>query len=1158
MSTIGSSQCPDQHHLKSLLAGDLNEHDQALCETHIESCDYCQSQLNNLSNNSDSWLKVHALHERTMNNDAPRMVIERIKKRFSLPEASIEFPGPKDTDAPLGRVATYKVQQLIGSGGMGAVYLAVDTNLGHRVAIKVLKPELAANPEHCERFFREGRAAASVKNDNVVAVFNAYHSAEFELPYMVMEYVEGESLSDLLQRCKDSPSERIKLDSRKCAEFIRQAALGLAGAHAKNLVHRDVKPSNLLLEKRTDRIKVADFGLARLVDNKDELVTRHGGAVGTPAYMSPEHILNPGQIDQRSDVFSLGATFYELLTGEKPFVGQGNAVLDQVIREDPKLPRILNERIPAALETICMKCLRKESSDRYQSAAEVANDLSRFQKGEPICARPVSRIEKVWLWCRRNRGWAAAICSFSLGIVATLVMVVFSYQVMAQSARADALSAKRHFLMLQLQGQRLSIHQAGWSNESREMVRSIKKTIPREEIPNLRDEAALIFHGIDAKIIKSFETQPEDITFDSKKHLLITSSTFDIDRKQNCQQAKIWDLANDDLVLLPDSFHDRHGPISFRGDGIPIQAVWGPDSVDRLILKNLRDQSTVQQFVFPPSEQGMPTAMSMTPGGTYVGALVVSSNSNAETLAKILVWRSDTGGLVASIPTKAQDFEICPDGDLVAASNLNGTIEIWSMSQGEQIAKFSSGHSMILCMSWGRDYLVREGGVKKGWLLAAGSHGGDLTIWDIQSKSPRSFCRGSPNNVHRLTFSPDGMSLCSVGRGNPMLWDIATGNLIFKLGLNNHLTAVAYSPDGNYLAVGSRDSFGTLGGLNVWQLEKSRGALTLRGLRAGVDNTAQSPSKRYIAAMADNFQLAVWDRDSQQLMHVFETPQAVFAGNSSFVFDRDEKRIAFSGGEFAMLWSLETGEQLKSVKLPPGFLDRIVFDNSGRLVSVRQESLDSVSRPFGPNDPNQTPRACRVRDLLSNDPKKILFEIRDFPLNAMTIRLVPDGKRVIIEGIEITSKPYTRAIKMFDTTTGIEQWAERSQFTRDAYRTSPLDSSGKYVLLGTDADSSNDLIEVESGKHIRQFDPAVSFISANRQMWIRFGADNLDERDKASLFLDGKESALLTLATTEARTNSFAFSSDSEIITWGNEDGTTIAFDIQAVQRELADLGLGW
>ena len=393
------------------------------------------------------------------------------------------------------------------------------------------------------------------------------------------------------------------------------------------------------------------------MENTDELVTRHGGAVGTPAYMSPEHVLDPRKIDQRSDVFSLGATFYELLTGEKPFVGQGNAVLDQVIREEPKLPRILNERIPEALETVCLKCLRKEPSDRYQSAIELANDLERFQKGEPIHARPVNQIEKVWLWCRRNRGWAAAICSVFLGAVAALLLVVFAYQVKAQSAIADAQGERRNFLMLKLQGLRLSIHQAGWRGESREMVRSIKKTIPREEIPSLRDEAALIFRGIDAKVIKSFETKPEYITFDSKDQLLITSSA--PEGKQNCQHAKIWDLTNDDLVSLPDSFYDKPGPISFREDGVPIQAVWGSDSVDRLILKNLRDQRTIQQFVFPPGEQGMPAAMSMTIGGGYVGALLVPSNTSAETLSKILVWRSDNGELVASIPTNARVFEIC-------------------------------------------------------------------------------------------------------------------------------------------------------------------------------------------------------------------------------------------------------------------------------------------------------------------------------------------------------------------------------------------------------------------------------------------------------------------------------------------------------------------
>ena len=208
----------------------------------------------------------------------------------------------------------YEVQKELGRGGMGVVYLARDLELGHQVALKVLKPDLAAEPHERERFFREGRAAAAIKHDHIVRVHAASSSPDFFSPYLVMEFVDGEPLDHVLQR---EGSHR----RSSAARLVQQAALGLAAAQAKNLVHRDVKPSNLMLEAATGRIKIMDFGLVRRADVSDDHLTEAGHIVGTPVYMSPEHIVNPTSVGPLSDVFSLGVVLYEMMTGEKPFAG---------------------------------------------------------------------------------------------------------------------------------------------------------------------------------------------------------------------------------------------------------------------------------------------------------------------------------------------------------------------------------------------------------------------------------------------------------------------------------------------------------------------------------------------------------------------------------------------------------------------------------------------------------------------------------------------------------------------------------------------------------------------------------------------------------------------------------------------------------------------
>src|SRR5215207_9227721 len=234
---------------------------------------------------------------------------------FGLPAAAGE----------VGTLGPYRLVKELGKGGMGAVYLAVDTRLGRKLALKVMLPEFAADHDAKERFLREARAAAQVSHDNVVTVYEA--DEREGVPYIAMQFLRGYPLDQFL---KDKGAPALAHVIR----IVRETALGLSAAHAIGLVHRDIKPANLWLEAPNGRVKVLDFGLAKPIGTDAEL-TKSGAVVGTPAYMSPEQARGE-KVDRRTDLFSLGAVLYRLCTGRPPFNGpNAMAVLTALATQEP-------------------------------------------------------------------------------------------------------------------------------------------------------------------------------------------------------------------------------------------------------------------------------------------------------------------------------------------------------------------------------------------------------------------------------------------------------------------------------------------------------------------------------------------------------------------------------------------------------------------------------------------------------------------------------------------------------------------------------------------------------------------------------------------------------------------------------------------------------
>ncbi len=339
--------------------------------------------------------------------------------------ADTQFSRPQKSRVPvIGSGQTFGDYELIsplGQGGMGIVYKARQKAANRLVALKIIRPDRMSSMTEVtqqrmvDRFRAEAHAAARLQHDNLVTVYDV---GEIDgCHYFSMQYVEGGCLSDQI-------SDR-SLDSREAATFLEPVCRAVHAAHEEGILHRDIKPANILIENGTLRPRIADFGLAKL-QNEDQELTRSGEAMGTPSYMPPEQFGDAASATARSDIYSIGATLYHLLSGRPPFkAATSMATMRQVLNVEPVALRELNPEVDQDVETICMKCLEKEPDRRYQTAAEVADELKRFLNGEPILSRPLSRPERLWRWCRRN-----PVVSSLSGLAATsMIVAVVSFAV---------------------------------------------------------------------------------------------------------------------------------------------------------------------------------------------------------------------------------------------------------------------------------------------------------------------------------------------------------------------------------------------------------------------------------------------------------------------------------------------------------------------------------------------------------------------------------------------------------------------------------------------------------------------------------------------------------------------------------------------------------
>ncbi|HEX5273627.1 MAG TPA: protein kinase, partial [Gemmataceae bacterium] len=365
------TQCPDKATLARLLDGRLPAADEEALASHLDDCARCRAALDALA--VAGATEVGDCRPAAPPDGRLRGAIEALKSfppRAAAPGAAedllLGLLAPADEPGLLGRLGPYEVTGLVGRGGAGVVLKGFDPSLNRFVAIKVLAPHLASSVAARRRFAREARATAAVSHQHVVAVHGVDEANG--LPYLVMEYVAGISLQERIDRAGP-------LELEEVLRIGAQAAAGLAAAHAQGLVHRDVKPGNILLESGIERVKITDFGLARAAD--DASLTQSGAVAGTPQYMAPEQARGDA-VDHRADLFSLGSVLYAMCTGRPPFRASSTlAVLRRVCEDEPRPVREVNPEVPEWLAAIVATLHAKDPDERFQSAAEVARLLAR-------------------------------------------------------------------------------------------------------------------------------------------------------------------------------------------------------------------------------------------------------------------------------------------------------------------------------------------------------------------------------------------------------------------------------------------------------------------------------------------------------------------------------------------------------------------------------------------------------------------------------------------------------------------------------------------------------------------------------------------------------------------------------------------------------------
>jgi WD40 repeat protein len=669
---------------------------------------------------------------------------------------------------------------------MGVVYKARQTQLKRDVALKVILAGSHASAGDLIRFRIEAEAVARLRHPGIVQI---YHIGDHNgLPYFSLEYCAGGSLAERLAK---GPGLRPK----QAARLVQQLARAMHEAHEQDIVHRDLKPANILLldtptkPGQLGKAKITDFGLARRLDAS--VHTQTGSVMGTPPYMSPEQAGGSSRaIGPATDIYALGAILYELLTGRPPFVGASplDTIL-QVINGDLVPPRQRRRSVPRDLEVICLKCLRMDPDERYDTADDLADDLRSFLDGEPIAARPVGPLERAVKWAARNgviAGLAAAVLVLLVGLV-----VVWAKYRGAEEQRLQMAEGEKRLQQLVLQkplilkGHTAPVSTLAFSPNGGQLISA-----------SLRE--AKFWDRLTGQEVASLKGLMEPLTCmaisSDCRRLASASQTPDFATGTTRTEIKIWNGTTDKAALAIKVPKGAVTSMAFSPDGTRLaSASQRPFDGEPLVGKHaitIWDTTTGQPVLTLQEANGAVSSMVYSPDGAR---LAVASHEGT-----LKIWDMSTG--LESLALKGHKEQVYalaynPDGTRLASACKDWTVKIWDTGTGQELLTFSKHMQEVLSVAFspdGRwlasgcqekreapnfDLLLdpaREGSVPPG---APPGKIGEVRLCDAATGEEKFAFQAHRGGVTCLAFSPDGKHLASGGQDKAVkVWDIILGN----------------------------------------------------------------------------------------------------------------------------------------------------------------------------------------------------------------------------------------------------------------------------------------------------------------------------------------------------------------------------------------------